>query len=155
MLACKKCPQGEVRLYYMHSFLELTKYILHTQKIIFKINGTLRRCTVYTVFLFLVDGIYGNWTKTLCSVTCGQGVEIWIRQCDNPPGRYGGNCSKQGPNREILTCKLEGCPGKIFVQWLLVMIIQFCQNRRVSTKLTTIMLHMVVNQFGKIILIVL
>ena len=100
----------------MHSFLELTKYILHTQKIIFEINGTLRRCTVsYSVFLFLVDGIYGNWTKSLCSVTCGQGVEIWTRQCDNPPGRYGGNCSKKGPSREIQTCKLEACPGKIFV----------------------------------------
>jgi hypothetical protein len=125
------------------TFFLRTNKILHIQKIIFEINGTLRRCIVfYSVFLLLVDGIYGNWTKTLCSVTCGQGVEIWTRQCDNPPGRYGGNCSKEGPSREIGTCKLEACPGKICVQWLIVMMIQFCQNRRVSTKLTIIMQDM-------------
>ncbi|CAB3998077.1 Hypothetical predicted protein [Paramuricea clavata] len=57
-----------------------------------------------------IDGSYDNWTASPCSATCGQGVEIWIRQCDNPPGKFGGNCSKQGPAQEIRTCKMKPCP---------------------------------------------
>ncbi|XP_028417128.1 uncharacterized protein LOC114541404 [Dendronephthya gigantea] len=57
-----------------------------------------------------VDGNYGNWTKlSPCSATCGQGVEIWIRSCDNPPGKYGGNCSKQGTDHEIRLCAKKAC----------------------------------------------
>ncbi|CAB4019964.1 Hypothetical predicted protein [Paramuricea clavata] len=57
-----------------------------------------------------IDGSYGNWTTSPCSATCGQGVEIRIRQCDNPPGKYGGNCSKQGPAQVIRKCKMKPCP---------------------------------------------
>ncbi|CAB3998513.1 partial [Paramuricea clavata] len=57
-----------------------------------------------------IDGSYGNWTTSPCSATCGEGVEIRIRVCDNPPGKYGGNCSKQGPAQEIRTCKIKPCP---------------------------------------------
>ena len=65
-------------------------------------------------FLFLVNGNYGNWTKlSPCSATCGQGVEIWIRYCNNPPGKYGGNCSKQGADHENRLCAKEPCHGKI------------------------------------------
>ncbi|CAB4007052.1 Tyrosine- kinase transmembrane receptor ROR2, partial [Paramuricea clavata] len=58
----------------------------------------------------LIDGIYSNWTTSPCSATCGQGVEIRTRQCDNPPGKYGGNCSKQGPAQEIRKCEIKPCP---------------------------------------------
>jgi hypothetical protein len=84
---------------------------------------------LYSTFLFLVDGSYGNWTASPCSATCGEGVVIRIRLCDNPPGKYGGNCSKQGPAQEILTCKMNPCQGEIYLYWLLVMIIQFFQKK--------------------------
>ncbi|XP_028399567.1 plasminogen-like, partial [Dendronephthya gigantea] len=58
-----------------------------------------------------IDGNYSNWTRASpCSVTCGEGVEVWIRECDNPPGEYGGNCSKQGPDQERRSCRNEACP---------------------------------------------
>ncbi|XP_028399006.1 uncharacterized protein LOC114522508 isoform X2 [Dendronephthya gigantea] len=57
-----------------------------------------------------VDGNYSNWTRlSPCSVTCGQGVEIWARNCDNPPGKYGGNCSKQGVDHENRLCAKKPC----------------------------------------------
>ena len=56
----------------------------------------------------------GNWTKfSPCSVTCGQGVEIWTRKCDNPAGRFGGNCSKQNVDRETRLCNIKICSGRI------------------------------------------
>ncbi|CAB4004558.1 coadhesin-like isoform X2 [Paramuricea clavata] len=58
-----------------------------------------------------IDGSYDNWTTSPCSATCGQGVKIRIRQCNNPPGKYGGNCSKQGPAQETRICKMKPCPG--------------------------------------------
>ena len=65
-------------------------------------------------FPFLVDGNYGNWTKLLpCSTTYGEGVEIWVRYCDSPPGKYGGNCSKKGADHENRLCAKEPCQGKI------------------------------------------
>ncbi|CAB4014749.1 coadhesin-like isoform X2, partial [Paramuricea clavata] len=57
-----------------------------------------------------IDGNYGNWTTSPCSATCGQGVEIRARQCDNPSGKYGGNCSKQGPPQQIRSCEIKPCP---------------------------------------------
>ena len=72
----------------------------------------------------LVDGNFGNWTKSSpCSVTCGQGVEIWTRQCDNPPGKYGGNCSSRGAAQENRRCEMDPCPGRtmkiyLFLIWI-------------------------------------
>ena len=58
--------------------------------------------------------MYSNWTKSSpCSITCGHGVEIWTRQCDNPPGRHGGNCTNRGAAIEIRLCDMELCPGKL------------------------------------------
>jgi hypothetical protein len=75
---------------------------------------------LFIAFLFLVDGSYGNWTTSPCSATCGQGVKIQIRLCDNPPGKYGGNCSKQGPAQEIRTCKTNPCPSKIYLYIMVI-----------------------------------
>ncbi|XP_028418196.1 mucin-like protein [Dendronephthya gigantea] len=61
-----------------------------------------------------VDGNYSNWTKAFpCSVTCGNGVEIWIRKCDNPPGKYGGNCDKRGLATENRSCEEKPCPDTV------------------------------------------
>ena len=57
---------------------------------------------------------YGPWIKsTPCSVTCGNGVEIWTRKCNNLAGKYDSNCSKLGPTEEIRICEMEACPGRI------------------------------------------
>ena len=58
----------------------------------------------------LVNGNYSSWTKSSpCSVTCG-GVEIWTRQCNNPHGKYGGNCS-QGVAQKSRMCERKPCVG--------------------------------------------
>ena len=64
-------------------------------------------------FHFAVDGTYGNWTKSSsCSVTCGQGVELWMRLCDKLLGGYSENCSTQGAAYRVQVCKMKHCPGK-------------------------------------------
>ena len=66
-----------------------------------------------TVRFTLVDGNYSNWIKSLpCSVTCGEGVETWMRQCDNPLRKYSENCSSRGSAQENRLCKMKPCPGK-------------------------------------------
>ncbi|XP_028399009.1 uncharacterized protein LOC114522509 isoform X2 [Dendronephthya gigantea] len=70
----------------------------------------LKKCTKKPCPASPVDGNYGNWTRlSPCSVTCGQGVEIWGRNCDNPPGKYGGNCRKQGVDHENRLCAKKPC----------------------------------------------
>ena len=65
-------------------------------------------------FSLLVTCNCGNWTKIApCSVTCGQGVEIWTRKCDIPPDGKGENCSKQGVDKETRLCNMKICPGRI------------------------------------------
>lgn len=67
------------------------------------------------MFPLTVDGNYSNWTKASpCSVTCGKGVELWIRHCDNPPGKYGGNCDKKGLAQENRSCEVKPCPSKLY-----------------------------------------
>ena len=48
-----------------------------------------------------------------CSATCGQSIEIWVRYSDNPPEKYGGNCSKQGADHENRLCAKKPCQDKI------------------------------------------
>ena len=68
------------------------------------------------VFLLSVNCNCGNWTKfSPCSVTCGQGVEIWTRLCDNPLHRYGVNCSKQEATQETRLCTIKTCSGRILL----------------------------------------
>jgi hypothetical protein len=64
--------------------------------------------------IILVDGNYGNWSKlSACSVRCGVGYELWHRKCDNPPPKYGGNCSKHGEAKESRPCRMKACPGEV------------------------------------------
>ena len=55
---------------------------------------------------FLVDGGYGNFTKVgECSVTCGKGVQVYKRLCNNPKPQHGGkDCSELGPAEKKEEC---------------------------------------------------
>jgi hypothetical protein len=60
------------------------------------------------------DGGYSNWTLSIpCNVSCGVGMEIWLRTCNNPEPKYGGrNCSSLGTRTEIKNCSTKPCPSK-------------------------------------------
>ncbi|KAM9391749.1 properdin-like [Pholidichthys leucotaenia] len=58
-----------------------------------------------------VDGIWGSWSSFApCSVTCGVGIEVSLRQCNNPAPKHGGlACS--GSSRKTRICsRKEHCP---------------------------------------------
>ncbi|CAB4032957.1 Hypothetical predicted protein [Paramuricea clavata] len=59
-----------------------------------------------------VNGAYSNWTLNApCSVSCGDGVEIWRRFCNNPKPKYGGHtCSGLGNSSEFRHCSRTPCP---------------------------------------------
>lgn len=61
-----------------------------------------------------IDGGYGEWSPfTICTKTCGGGLRVRSRNCDNPyPQHRGKNCSRFGEAREIVICNKEKCPGK-------------------------------------------
>ncbi|XP_052077202.1 chondroadherin-like isoform X1 [Mytilus californianus] len=55
-----------------------------------------------------VDGQWGSWSTTLCSVTCGSGTEYRNRICNNPsPSDEGKYCV--GNDTEISQCNLGDC----------------------------------------------
>nr|XP_014344645.1 PREDICTED: hemicentin-1 [Latimeria chalumnae] len=57
-----------------------------------------------------VHGGFSEWLEWgPCSVTCGQGVQKRIRQCNNPlPANGGRHC--QGPDRDTRSCLNKPCP---------------------------------------------
>uniref|UniRef100_A0A8C5X6K5 Hemicentin-1 n=1 Tax=Malurus cyaneus samueli TaxID=2593467 RepID=A0A8C5X6K5_9PASS len=57
-----------------------------------------------------VHGGFSSWLEwQTCSVTCGQGVQERVRQCDSPtPANGGQGC--QGPHRERRSCHQQPCP---------------------------------------------
>ncbi|XP_057298019.1 SCO-spondin-like isoform X2 [Hydractinia symbiolongicarpus] len=59
-----------------------------------------------------VDGGYGPWTPfSYCTQTCGQGVKIRERVCNNPvPKGDGKDCTAIGPSSEVVDCKDRDCP---------------------------------------------
>lgn len=56
----------------------------------------------------------GGWSEWLrwgpCSVTCGSGVQVRHRYCDNPMPKYGGKPCKPEHGRQIQKCDMEDCP---------------------------------------------
>ena len=64
-------------------------------------------------FLLTVNGGYGKWTLSIpCNVSCGDGVEIWQRSCDNPQPKYGGcNCSGLEKSTSFRKCSKQACPS--------------------------------------------
>lgn len=58
-----------------------------------------------------VDGGWGNWSDwSECSRTCGSGVSIQSRMCDNPPPANGGLFCI-GKRTRYQTCNTEPCPS--------------------------------------------
>ena len=76
-----------------------------------------------SVFLYyIVHGGWSSWSvSTLCSVTCGSGVEILSRTCTNPAPKYGGR-SCQGDANKQQACTKKPCPSAYFVFTLLCML---------------------------------
>ncbi|CAK9299496.1 unnamed protein product [Gordionus sp. m RMFG-2023] len=53
---------------------------------------------------YLVNGNYSNWDEWgSCSTTCGLGIKIRYRRCDNPYSKHGGICV--GSNQESIGCE--------------------------------------------------
>ena len=71
-------------------------------------------CLFFYISSHPVSGGYSNWSVGIpCNVSCGEGVEVWQRTCDNPEPKYGGhNCSELGELFELRKCKREPCPSK-------------------------------------------
>ncbi|XP_071607415.1 hemicentin-1 isoform X1 [Heliangelus exortis] len=57
-----------------------------------------------------VHGGFSHWLEwRACSVTCGQGVQERVRQCNNPlPANGGRSC--QGPDKDTRSCHNKPCP---------------------------------------------
>ena len=73
-------------------------------------------------FSFLVDGAYSPWSDwTPCTVTCGGGESLRSRQCSNPSPEFGGrDCSSLGSSTETIKCKIDPCPGRLYILYIYV-----------------------------------
>ncbi|XP_078360599.1 uncharacterized protein LOC144644910 [Oculina patagonica] len=62
-----------------------------------------------------VDGKYTDWSPaSVCSVTCGVGIQTLRRTCTNPPPSNGGrNCTRWGPAVKTISCNEGRCPTPI------------------------------------------
>ena len=67
------------------------------------------------IYVFItVDGGWTDWSPfSLCSVTCGDGIQVATRECTNPePENNGKKCIGSSTNAQ--ECKVEDCVGKSF-----------------------------------------
>ena len=70
------------------------------------------------VTLFSVHGGWGNWTVSACSKSCGGGIWVKMRACNNPLPEHGGSkCilinGTTGLTESIEEiCNRKICPGK-------------------------------------------
>ena len=73
-------------------------------------------------FSFSVDGAYSPWSDwTPCTVTCGGGESLRSRQCSNPSPEFGGrDCSSLGSSTETIKCKIDPCPGRLYILYIYV-----------------------------------
>ena len=57
----------------------------------------------------IVDGSWGQWSQwSLCSKTCGDGVHVRSRICDDPkPAAGGASCT--GTSTQEKYCRLRDC----------------------------------------------
>lgn len=57
-----------------------------------------------------VDGSWGAWSAPgPCSVSCGDGLQLMTRLCNNPTPKYGGQYCK-GQSTQSSSCKISVCP---------------------------------------------
>lgn len=74
----------------------------------------------YSFLKATIDGGYTEWSVwSNCSKDCGEGFQTRYRNCAQPPpGRYGKDCYRFGPNNDKKPCFLKICPidGK-FSEW--------------------------------------
>lgn len=63
-------------------------------------------------YIFVGDGIWSKWGDySLCSLTCGGGVQTRSRMCTNPaPNKFGQNCT--GNNVDEIMCNAQNCSSK-------------------------------------------
>ena len=66
--------------------------------------------------LIAIVSVHGGWSGWSlwrpCSVTCGSGVEIRLRNCTNPAPQHGGEGCKGSAVRSNV-CKKDHCPGNV------------------------------------------
>ncbi|XP_067333151.1 properdin-like isoform X2 [Channa argus] len=56
-----------------------------------------------------VDGVWGSWSPfTSCSITCGEGLQLSTRMCNNPVPKYGGRFC-EGTSAKTTVCQ-SPCP---------------------------------------------
>lgn len=74
-------------------------------------------CTlILFCIIYLVDGVWGNWRETACTVTCGKGTQNRVRVCDKPKTSNGGQkCLTQNGIRKdheyrTFECVKPTCP---------------------------------------------
>jgi len=68
---------------------------------------------VVNLLMAAVDGGWSEWSVwDECSATCGQGQRSRTRECNNPTPAYGGRMC-DGDSRDLDTCNVRPCPGKI------------------------------------------
>lgn len=85
--------------------VQLRRLLLLTATVtVFIIGG------IYFINIQSVPGRYSSWSGwSVCSKTCGEGLQGKIRKCNNPPpGPLGKLCS--GPNVITRRCKDAPCP---------------------------------------------
>ncbi len=64
---------------------------------------------------FAVHGGWGAWTDWgACSLSCGGGVTLRQRKCNNPEPAYGGRPCV-GQDSQLDYCNKEHCPGKVLI----------------------------------------
>ncbi|KAH0820040.1 hypothetical protein GEV33_002751 [Tenebrio molitor] len=58
-----------------------------------------------------INGGWGKWSPfTECSRSCGGGVQISSRDCDNPPPQHRGRYCL-GERKKIKICNMDPCPA--------------------------------------------
>ena len=62
-------------------------------------------------YFFSVDGYWTPWSNwTACSVSCGGGSRIRVREC--VPPRHGGDPCEGISSEEVEECNTQHCPSK-------------------------------------------
>ena len=61
--------------------------------------------------IFYLDGNWGPWTEySACSTTCGTGLQIKSRKCNDPAPSIGGlQCD--GDFGDVKYCNITSCPN--------------------------------------------